>query len=545
MLILKGCLRLRGLAQNQSLMFFAPPSIDTEIRELRGKNANEEVGGCDVISWTLHQTCLQHDRYVPLHILQGLTYYSQQDAARRCPYNAEVERMTRINSPLVENETQDLHDLYAPSHMKTEAESFLISTCRQMQDPHVQRLLSDWDSLKIGSPLDAVMQEEHQREVMQEVEQQVHVERPGLMVPAKPKINKHLKKYVEEGTKSMLTKFGGVHETVVLKSSAGKELLGPCIIWPHLKVSSGFEDVVLQWDYGHNNSIIRPANWILVNSDPAIEADLLLISQHEAGQVFDIATAVDAKVRLFSYEPRVSRGSPTRDPQAIVLSNEIVDEWSSLVPSHVSRELQSFAGQLYLPSYEEYLAFRSEMSGYLRFYKEWLEIRCRGEDFTHTHMGRIVEGRILQESDFIDNEENGGHIAASAGLGTQNFDVWDDDVMMNNGEGDGDHGHIEDDDSDNVDEPVDKFDNSTRQPIVTEEDDDDDEINTEHPKKEEDEDCDSKDWLKYEEDEDKKDWKEEDEQKLMKVEDLDVEHTSEVCKLEADDSLFVSRLRLF
>ena len=538
MLTKSGCLRLRGLARNQSLMFFAPPTVDLEIRTLRGKNYGEELCGYDVLSWALHQTCLQHDRYRPLHILQGLSYHSRQDVARQYPFDSE-EQLPPANSPLVESETQGLHDLYAPMQMRTEAEPFLISKCRQMQNTDVQRLIADWDSLKVASPSNAAVYEEHQREVMQEVEQQVQVERPALMNPAKPKCSAQLRNYVEQGTKDILLKLASVHEAIIIKSSASKELVGTATIWPHLRVSNGFADVVLRPDYGHNNSTIRPANWILVNCDPTIEADLLLITPYEAGQLFEVATAPDAKVRLFSYEPRVSRGSLIRDPQAIVLSDEIVDDWSSLVPPHISRELQSFAGQLYLPNYEEYLAFRSLMSGYLRFYKEWSEIRCRGEDFSRTHMGQIVEGRILKQSDFDSKPDSGGGFRARGGSRIHGSNAVGDEIMTGNEDDSDDDHHGVNDGGDGADRVSHDNTGSRCQPSIIKVDDNESVDDIEPSKEEEHDDYDSKDWLKTEEDEgneatekwEKGEVKDED----LKMEDVIHGPISEDCKLEADE----------
>lgn len=390
-------------------MYLAPPSVDLDIREFRHKGLTDELNGHDVVKWALEQSCRQIELYRPLHVKQGLSFFYRRYVARQNPLHEDVESPTELaDSPLVEHETQSLHDLYAPAAMQNEAERHLITLCRRAQDTDIQRLLREYDSLKLSSQSRIAIHEEHEREIEQEVEKQAQISRPGPMTPAVPFVDPQLDEYVREGSENLLLRFSYAHELLVARSSAAHELRGSTTIWKHIRASAGFASVIENWDFGNIDSTLRPVNWVLVSNKESNEGGLLLISQYEANHIFDAIVGHDANVRLFSYEPRVSRVMIARDPQPTVLSDDDRCEWTSLVPPHITRELYLFAGQLYIPSYEEYLCFKNDMEGYhadqtsppMTFYKEWFGIRRRGQDFLPTHMGQIVEGKTLPEGAF-------------------------------------------------------------------------------------------------------------------------------------------------
>jgi hypothetical protein len=63
---------MRQLNLKQSVLFFAPPEIDREIRLLSGKPADKGLDSKDVLRWTLENTMKTMKRSQPLWVLQGL-----------------------------------------------------------------------------------------------------------------------------------------------------------------------------------------------------------------------------------------------------------------------------------------------------------------------------------------------------------------------------------------------------------------------------------------------------------------------------------------
>ena len=150
-----------------------------------------------------------------------------------------------------------------------------------------------------------------------------------------------------------------------------------------------------------------------------------------------------------------------RDPQLTVLSDNITGDWTSLVAPEIARELHLFAGQLYIPSYHQYLCFKEDMEGHdlnqgkppMTFYKEWLGIRRRGQDFLPSHMGQIVEGKDLRK----DAIERGTAHGNEQGNGQK----WNGGAFMDwKGEDDGKHeGDVKDEEGFKSEEDVKDEDN--------------------------------------------------------------------------------------
>ena len=84
-----------------------------------------------------------------------------------------------------------------------------------------------------------------------------------------------------------------------------------------------------------------------------------------------------------------------------------MDAWQTLTGSQL-RELNLFAGQLYFNSYEDYKKLcedlgtgpGSSVDQILSFVKAWIAIRRKGQDFTQTHIGQMVNGRVINEEAF-------------------------------------------------------------------------------------------------------------------------------------------------
>ena len=390
-------------------MFLAPPAVDLDIRKCNGKSLHDEIDGSHVIHWALEQSCLHIERYDPLHKLHGLNYHHHCYVAEHNPLTDDTEPTIRLaDSPLVETETQNLCDLYAPPAMGGVAEPKLITNCRMIQDPNIQEALKDWDSLQPGTQSGVSTHEEHEREIAQEVEQQTHIERPGQMTPVEPEVDPNLDEYIRQGSVTLLEQFAPVHDLLVTHSSAARELFESTRVWKHLRGTTDFANVVETWDHGAIDATLRPVNWILISTVEPAEGHLLLISQYEANRIFKKVSKLSAQVRLYTYDPVVSHAMKIRNPQLTVLSDNIHDQWSIFVPPHITRELHLFSGQLYIKDYDEYMNFKAELDGALGdstqaplpFYREWVALRRRGQDILPTHVGQIVEGRTLQRSAF-------------------------------------------------------------------------------------------------------------------------------------------------
>ena len=396
-------MRLRQLGHGQSLFFVAPPEVHRDILKITGKPESDGLDGYDVINWALTQSCLNIERCEPLRIMQGLSYHLRQLAAQRYfaaePEEGEVVESTAVEI-FVEKEKQSLYDLYAPSLMKTTDELSLLNISAQDSNPEVQTLLHRWKQIDPNAVDSAKVLEEHEREVAHEVEQEIEIQRPPPAKPLREMVDVRLKTYVQSGASQTWKLFGTARRAIVRKSSAGR--LADHIVWPDIRVSDGFCSIVEKPASGFYDDYFRPVNWILTSKYASPITELLIISQYEANNLMSAIKHPSSAVLLHVYEPRVTRAMSSVDSKAVVPLSLATQNWLRLSPS-LRQQLHLFAGQLYINTYEEYLEWRGgppTIMVSLTFLKAWIGVRRRGQNFSQTHIGRIVSGWNLQPEDF-------------------------------------------------------------------------------------------------------------------------------------------------
>ena len=408
----KACMRLRKLGQGQSLMFVAPPEVHQSIMDVTGKHGTD-IDGYDVVAWSLEQSCLSIERSQPLRVLQGLSHHRRQKtmAAFSGEYPSfkdvanETDTTRSAISAFREKEEQRLTDLYAPPALRTSSTLSIIDSSQEDPEPMVKELLEMWRSVEFSILEGASMHEEHEREVAHEVEQETQIQRPQRVRFIKRSVDPLLQKYVRTGDDIVLQQFRRVYDVVSqtsAKNAASAEL------FRHLRVTADFIQTVARPQSGYYDSYLRPANWILTSNHTPKPTDLLLISQYETNQLFDTIHATPAKVKLHTYEPRVTKAMRAVDFAPPTLTYPSVIGWQNLTPS-LRRELHLFAGQLYFNTFEEYREFlatfitaktETDAEQVLQFIKAWVAIRRKGQNFLPTHVGQMVSNRTLKEGAF-------------------------------------------------------------------------------------------------------------------------------------------------
>ena len=396
-------MRLRQLAHGQSVHFVAPPEVHRDILKATGKPESHEIDGYDVVSWALAQSCLNIERNEPLRIMQGLSYHRRQKATQQYgmePEEGEIAEHTATEM-FIEKEEQSLSDLYAPSSLKPISESSLLKVSSQNKSPEVQALLYRWNEIDPDTADGANVQEEHEREVAHEVEQETQIQRPPPAKPLKEVLDARLKAYIQNGASETWKLFQTADKAIVRKSLAAKKV-GSQRIWTGIRVSEGFCTTVAKPVAGFYDDYFRPVNWVLTNKAASPATRLLIISQYEVNQLFADITRPSSAVILHNYEPRVTRAMSSVDSTAVTPLLQSTQDWLRL-SFELRFQLHLFAGQLYINTYKEYLTLRNSLPSVLvnmAFLKEWIGIRRRGQNYSQTHIGRMVAGWNLQEEDF-------------------------------------------------------------------------------------------------------------------------------------------------
>lgn len=392
-------------------MFVAPPEVHREILKTTSKTPSAKLDGLDVIEWALEQSCLQIERNQPLRVMQGLNYLHRREnideLSKSLPMlstSDECHSLKALVQRIIEREAQSLHDLYSPEPMRSKDDPDMVKTSRKKSGKEIQELIGLWDRIGVQAARSASLHEEQEREVAHEVEQETQIERPPAATPLRPKLDRKLLDFIRSGTPASIEPFLSAYDGVLIHSSAAHLLNGRLQPWSHVRVSQDFVDTIKCSKPCASDHYIRPVHWVLVSKDQRV-GSALLISQYEVNRVFNEIQAPTSRVTLVCYEPRVTRSMPSLDAStssSFSLPGAKI-AWESLSIA-ARQELHLFSGQLYFTTFEEYEhlgeALVNKSAAPPIFIKEWTGIRRKGQNYLQTHVGQIVNGRVLQREMF-------------------------------------------------------------------------------------------------------------------------------------------------
>ena len=391
-------------------MFLAPPEVHQSIMELTGKK-EDQLDGYDVVAWSLEQSCQSIERSQPLRIVQGLNYCQREVTMNRFTSTypsledlaKEVDLSSEVITGFREKEEQRLNDLYAPASLKDNILPGIIESSQKITNPVVQHLLKMWRGLDTAQSEGASIHEEHEREIAHEVEQETQIQRPPKVQALSRAVDPKLPDFITTGDVEDFTKFPKVYKGIVKMTSVKFDGKDP---WPHLRATSDFGRTVERPQSGYYDSYLRPVNFVLTSKQEVKPGFLLIISQFEANELLREIQNPASGVRLQIYEPRVMKSMTAVDVGTEPVSRS-VDDWQNL-SSGIRRELNLFAGQVYLNSYKDYQKLSKDLGPRLNpsieqtrsFVKAWIAIRRKGQDFLQSHIGQLVSGRSIKEEAF-------------------------------------------------------------------------------------------------------------------------------------------------
>jgi hypothetical protein len=416
-----ACMRMRKLGHGQSVLFCIPKEIEHKILSLKGQSLLDD-GLCiaDVLRWVMTGTCQELRRTVPLWITQGLRFYRHQAVWDSQQPNKREHKAWA--SRFLEEEAQSIADRYSPSNtdldlnaLVTDADALTIFRQR-CQDFGVREMQA------------ATLEEEEERELAPEAERERQVERPRDIRPCRHRLDTDVVRLVETGafsatSKSFTPAFQALNEAT-WNFLSSLELNKS---FPHLYVTSDFLYTV--WvanPMDQQDCFQRSVQWVL----SAARSRLVIISPYEAQHLLP-RIAGSPHVALHLYAPRTSFEFPAPGLQLYTITGR---EAVSPVSSRAMAELNLFAGQLYLSSFDEYkticdmlgLAWKTvssyetvEADGFIppdlsdyenrssftqspvAFFKELMaNVRQNCESVDKTHMGKILAGVLMTEEEF-------------------------------------------------------------------------------------------------------------------------------------------------
>jgi len=382
------------------------------------------------LCWLVNNTCDGLEQLQPLYYSQGQDFCKRMQAAlENADFLDDEEQRENYIAAVKQDEMQTLQKLYEPRNI---AKTVTLSGTHEKLRGFVRELrdrranFQDTGRAVHGSALQEVEQE---REVAFEVETVRQVKRPFQYSPLTfPGLHRDLESFVRTGRLPAAS--DGMTQVFVSlsKTAVGRKFN---IYKRHsqskLFVSLQFDRTVkLNDDLGGDN-FLRPVNWILWST--LFEIAIVIVPE-EAEIIISLLRDIQAaghttSTHLLTYSAPVTRKMLHFNDMDF-LAIPALPDWKA--PMWLRVELGIFAGRLYFDwsEYSHICSFLgldetsiledeaessdpSSSSGPtttdrpkktfttrpLTFLQEWLAIRRRGQDFIHTPMGFITQGKVL------------------------------------------------------------------------------------------------------------------------------------------------------
>ncbi|KAJ8061235.1 hypothetical protein OCU04_010307 [Sclerotinia nivalis] len=434
----QAAMRLRQLATSQSVIFFAPPEVNQSILDCVKKNHGNNLDSHDVICWLLEQTCVGIELMQPLYYSQGIDYCRRiQAAADNADFLVNVDQREQYLNTLRQKEQLSLEQLYGA---KTKSKAIVGSGKLTAQTfNYVKELNAMRRSFRdTGDAVHhtALQEVEQEREVAYEVETVREVQKPThYQAWSFPGLDKGI---------LIFTKTGRIpagstcceHAFVALrKTGVGRKFgISATALHSRLFVSREFMRSVKVNTEPHDN-FLRQVSWVLWS--PVTETALVIIPEEAELLIPILREALAPVCFLLTYAAPITRKmlAHFNDLRYYAIP-ALPKDW--VVPMWLSVQLGVFSGALYF-EFSQYEYLRSflgfevdkdmeELQEYcseeeyhfidglinenanakeqksvgftsrpLTFLQEWLSVRRKGQDFSHTPMGYVCQGKVLIE----------------------------------------------------------------------------------------------------------------------------------------------------
>ncbi|RMZ68305.1 very large low complexity [Pyrenophora seminiperda CCB06] len=428
--LVQACMRMRKLGKGQSIIFCIPEEIQTQVLERTAKERSTEIDVSDVLTWAITETWADMRRSIPLWATQGHRYEYRKDCLNGAETTFEQAHQ------FIEQESQSLEDRYRPLLHK----SLDTNPDWDTTNKNICKILERCRDFEATSFDRDSLHEEQERELAPENEGEREVQRPAPMEAERHKLHSDLIRLVITGmfhvrSDGFFPAFNNMElprgaERLEQKQQLPTDLLVTAdfmrtVRCPGSSVTSSSHV---------SASYLRPVQWILSVLDmnePSTSRTsrrLVIISPFEAEHLLP-AVQKSNIVTMHLYAPRVSLGFFPLDTLDLYCVGRAFSARDSGIHRSQIVQLNLFAGQLYFASYAEYvelckcLGLASEApeegeilqaDGFImpptgdwglekspvRFLKQHFAMRREGQSIEKTHLGRVLEGGLLESREF-------------------------------------------------------------------------------------------------------------------------------------------------
>ncbi|KAI1744920.1 hypothetical protein F4680DRAFT_455891 [Xylaria scruposa] len=422
--LVQACMRMRLLGEGQSVVFCVPQEIVSKIQQrLPGVGSEDEptISVSDILAWAITETWEDTKHNILLWAAQGRRHRKHKSFWAQCRRAGDV-LTEELAEEFLEDEAMSLEDRYRPLQDQGAAHEF---------DDAITRRCQQFNNLE---SISSVLQEEQERELAPEIEQERQNERPPPAKPEQHSVHQDIRKFVATGqivnsSEAYMSAFASLQETSVVA------LFDISKFRPGLLVSADFARTVkIRNPADKLDAFQRPVQWVLTASQ-SLSAEvehMMVVSPYEANELLPMVQELE-HVALHLYAPRPNLGYRSLDKLDLYTVPEALKDRT--ITRRFITELNLFAGQLYISSFDDYidickflgLAWEPAKDGEVigadgfihldhagriggesglpaspvEFFKAlFTNIRRNCETIDKTHMGQVLDNRLLSPEDF-------------------------------------------------------------------------------------------------------------------------------------------------
>ncbi|KAL4895588.1 hypothetical protein BDV59DRAFT_211254 [Aspergillus ambiguus] len=432
--LVQACMRLRKLGRGQSVVFCVPQEIKCRIMALTGQAEESNIDVTAVLRWAVAETWADVERSIPLWAVQGERFERQSNLWREIRKGGQTKMSASQAEAFLEPESKSLEQRYRPGFRNSSVPA------SESDDRETVRLIMDkcrqFCHINFGS---TQLQEEQERELAPEIEQERQIQRPPSANAQKHYLHPDLCSFVSTGVLDTSSRcFMPAFKT--LRTTSARKYLDVAQFLSELLVTSDFASAVQTPKGQPSDSYMRPIEWVLTSSgssppDNAVVKHMVIISPYEANLLVSKVRESAAGVRMHLYAPRQKQSFPPLDK--LTLYSVPARSTDIHIPKSLRIQLNLFSGQLYISSYDEYLEIcdflgvasvtapdnmvvaadgwivsggqqtRTFKQSPLKFLRVLMsQIRKDGQEIDKTHLGKIIDGKLLSKVDFPDGDRD-------------------------------------------------------------------------------------------------------------------------------------------
>ena len=427
-------MRMRKLGKGQSIVFCASMEVHHKILESRSKSQGA-IEVADVLKWCIASTCNHTRKCIPLWATQGVRYQRRHVACSQSWGTTEGDFRRHLAASMLEEEAQSLQQRYGAEGIQRE-EQILSENVVERQLPMREKQLADIRAkcreFGVASFSTAALQEEQERELSPENEREQQVELPPAATPCNHSIHQDVRQLITHGVlERSSSAFRPAFQTLCNTTAF---VCCETTAWPDdLLVTADFAQTVQASANEMLDSFLRPVHWV-ISCKKGDRIESVILSPYETQKLLPSVRQYK-HVILHVYSPRLSVSVRTLEDLSFCAVPAVPESWSA--PAIV-KQLNLFAGQLYIRTYEEYESLcgflglcsqppddhmevacdgfitppnRSRsgvimaptcpfMISPVAFLRTFMALRRKGQSFTASHFGRILNGELISREHF-------------------------------------------------------------------------------------------------------------------------------------------------